>query len=113
MSTSNNEKNVTISGGVNAINLGKHWAAIDAGDKIIGLISMGTPNRISGEQYEEYATKAKAALAVLGNVKSGEVIFSDGTGYMFRKNLSHKNRSKNPDKVREPQLYSLDFINQT
>lgn len=112
MSALNNEKNVTISGGVNAINLGKHWAAIDAGDKIVGLISMSTPNRISGEQYDDYAAKAKSALAVLGEVKSGEVIFSDGSGYMFRKNLSHKNRSKNPEKVREAKLYSLDFIKQ-
>lgn len=103
------EKQVTVAGGVNAINLGRHWAAIDGGDQVVGLISMSVPNRVKGDQFNAYAEKAKEALSILGEVKSGEVIFDEELGYVFRQNLNHKNRSKKQTE-RKPKMYSLDFI---
>ncbi|EAT10872.1 hypothetical protein HF888_16420 (plasmid) [Bermanella marisrubri] len=103
------EKNITVPGGLNAINLGRHWAAIDGGEQVVALISMNVPNRIKGDRYDLYAQKAREALSVIGEVKSGEVVFDEENGYVFRQNLNHKNRSKKP---REPKVYSLDFIQQ-
>jgi hypothetical protein len=102
-----NEKSISVPGGLNAINLGRHWAAIDAGDEVIALISMSVPNRIKGDVFDAYAEHSKAALSVLGDVKSGEVIYDESMGYVFKKNVTHKGRSKN---LREPKLYPLNFI---
>lgn len=83
-----------------SINLGKHWGAISNG-AVVGVVSMRVPSSVD---FEEYRTIISEALALLGEVKSGEVIERAGQRY-FVQRLNHKNRSKKPRTPKEYLIY--------
>lgn len=69
----------------------KIWAAIKD-EAVIGHISMLVPNHVD---FEEYRRRAVACLELLGDVKSGEIVISEGKTY-FALRPNHQNRSKQP-----------------
>lgn len=83
----------------NTVSLGKHWAAL-RGSNVIGVISMRVPNDID---FDDYREKAKACLALLGDIKSGEIEVRDGKKY-FVQRMNHANRGKQP---RVPKEYLM------
>lgn len=81
------------------LDLGKHWAAIK-GSKVIVTLSMTVPD---DTDFIEYRDKARACLAVVGDVRTGRVVERKGDRY-FIQDLSHPNRGK---KKREPKIFWL------
>ncbi|MCP4934099.1 MAG: hypothetical protein GY927_07795 [bacterium] len=76
-------------------NLGQFWAAIRDG-KAVKLVSMSVPTDIGRNQYNDYASKQRDALNVLGELRSGELLKRDDE-FIFLQRLTHKNRSKSQD----------------
>lgn len=73
------------------ISFGKYWAAYREG-YIVGLISMDIPK---DSDFELYSELAKKCLAVLGDVKWGELVSINGVSYLFIKgNGRHSGRKR-------------------
>jgi hypothetical protein len=81
------------------VKTGKAWAAIRK-ERVVSLISMSIP---ADCDFESFRSKAVEALAILGEVKSGEVVVEGGK-FQFVQRLNHSNRSKKP---REPKVYEI------
>ena len=84
----------------NEINLGKCWAALRQ-DTVICTISMRVPTDVDFDVFRE---KANQCLALLGDVRSGEMIEREGERYFVRR-PTHANRSKTPRKPQEFLIY--------
>lgn len=83
----------------NAINLGKHWAAI-RGDQAIAVIPMTIPQDVD---FEEYRRRAISTLELLGEVKTGDVLDDYGQRCFVKRN-THENRGRNP---RPPKVFPI------
>lgn len=83
------------------ITSGKYWSAI-RDNKVVGLIPMWAPDDVD---YEEYSSRAKRTLELLGEIKPGDILYRDGA-QKFVLHGSHsrrkeKNQSEHNDKFWE------------
>jgi hypothetical protein len=85
-----------VAGGVN---FGKYWGAI-RGEQVLAVMPMRVPSDV---EFEHYRGLSQQALAVLGEVKSGELFEFEGKRF-FVMRLTHANRSKKP---RAPKVFEV------
>ncbi|MDQ3230338.1 MAG: hypothetical protein M3Q07_00845 [Pseudobdellovibrionaceae bacterium] len=83
---------------------GKYWAAIKD-NQVIGTISMLVPEYVD---FDQYVVKARECLALLGEVKAGEVVLRGGKP-VFKQRLTHRNRRKSTDAA-VPMEYAFRMI---
>lgn len=61
---------------------GQAWAALDDKKNVVNVISKKAPKNLTGPDYEAFKDSAKKALAALGRVVSGDVVY-DGERCYF------------------------------
>jgi len=84
---------------------GKYWAAIE-GSKVVSLILI--PTIYDEIKFNAYRDKSREALAIVGNVMTGEIQIRDGLK-VFVKRLGRNNSINSKDRV-EPTFQLPSYL---